>query len=123
MALVVLALTFGSLVAAGLPLITAMIGVGGMAAVDEPYSQLSMLTVVRKRVGWLVALLLGEMLTATIGEWTPIPTGYSLAWLRCFEAAARCLSRCAWPGSVPARWRPPSRRSPRGRRANRSPRT
>jgi magnesium transporter len=38
---------------------------GGMEALDEPYMQISFLTMVRKRAGWLCALFLGEMLTAT----------------------------------------------------------
>ena len=38
---------------------------GGMIALDAPYMQTSFLRVVRKRAGWLSALFLGEMLTAT----------------------------------------------------------
>jgi magnesium transporter len=38
---------------------------GGMEAVDEPYTQIGLFTMVRKRAGWLTALFLGEMLTAT----------------------------------------------------------
>jgi magnesium transporter len=38
---------------------------GGMEALDEPYLQISMLRMVKKRAGWLSALFLGEMLTAT----------------------------------------------------------
>jgi magnesium transporter len=38
---------------------------GGMTATDEPYMDLSLLTLVKKRAGWLAALFLGEMLTAT----------------------------------------------------------
>ena len=38
---------------------------GGMAAVDEPYMQISLGAMVRKRGGWLCALFLGEMLTAS----------------------------------------------------------
>lgn len=37
---------------------------GGMAAVDEPYMQIGLGAMVRKRGGWLCALFLGEMLTA-----------------------------------------------------------
>ncbi len=38
---------------------------GGMSALDEPYPEMSLPRMVRKRAGWLVALFLGEMLTAT----------------------------------------------------------
>lgn len=38
---------------------------GGMEALDEPYMQISLGAMVRKRAGWLCALFLGEMLTAT----------------------------------------------------------
>jgi magnesium transporter len=38
---------------------------GGMEAIDEPYMQISFFSMVRKRAGWLCALFLGEMLTAT----------------------------------------------------------
>jgi magnesium transporter len=38
---------------------------GGMAAVDEPYMQIGLKAMVRKRGGWLCALFLGEMLTAS----------------------------------------------------------
>jgi magnesium transporter len=37
---------------------------GGMAATDEPYMQIGLRAMVRKRAGWLCALFLGEMLTA-----------------------------------------------------------
>lgn len=38
---------------------------GGMEALDAPYMQTSMGAMVRKRAGWLSALFLGEMLTAS----------------------------------------------------------
>lgn len=38
---------------------------GGMEALDEPYMQIGLGAMVRKRAGWLCALFLGEMLTAT----------------------------------------------------------
>jgi magnesium transporter len=38
---------------------------GGMEALDAPYLQISLTTMIRKRAGWLAALFLGEMLTAT----------------------------------------------------------
>jgi len=39
--------------------------IGGTAALDEPYLDMPLFGLVRKRVGWLVVLFLGEMLTAT----------------------------------------------------------
>lgn len=39
--------------------------IGGIEALDEPYLQVPLLTMIRKRAGWLAALFLGEMLTAT----------------------------------------------------------
>ncbi len=38
---------------------------GGMSALDEPYMEMGIFSMVRKRAGWLAALFLGEMLTAT----------------------------------------------------------
>ncbi|WP_437283371.1 magnesium transporter [Sorangium sp. So ce375] len=38
---------------------------GGMEALDTPYMQTGMLALVKKRAGWLSALFLGEMLTAS----------------------------------------------------------
>ncbi len=38
---------------------------GGMEALDTPYMQTGILAMIRKRGGWLAALFLGEMLTAT----------------------------------------------------------
>jgi magnesium transporter len=38
---------------------------GGSEALDEPYMQVTFGQMVRKRAGWLIALFLGEMLTAT----------------------------------------------------------
>lgn len=38
---------------------------GGLEALDEPYTQVSTWMMIRKRGGWLSALFLGEMLTAT----------------------------------------------------------
>jgi magnesium transporter len=38
---------------------------GGMEALDEPYAEISFGRMIRKRAGWLCALFLGEMLTAT----------------------------------------------------------
>jgi len=38
---------------------------GGLEALDEPYLQTSLLTMVRKRAGWLSTLFIGELLTAT----------------------------------------------------------
>ncbi|MBC8163000.1 MAG: magnesium transporter [Roseiflexaceae bacterium] len=39
--------------------------IGGSAALEEPYLQISVTDMIRKRSGWLVVLMLGEMLTAT----------------------------------------------------------
>ena len=38
---------------------------GGMEALDEPYREISFWAMIQKRAGWLTALFLGEMLTAT----------------------------------------------------------
>lgn len=38
---------------------------GGVQALDEPYLQVPLVQMIRKRAGWLAALFLGEMLTAT----------------------------------------------------------
>jgi magnesium transporter len=38
---------------------------GGVAALDAPYLQIALPLMIRKRVGWLSALFLGEMLTAS----------------------------------------------------------
>jgi magnesium transporter len=39
--------------------------IGGLEALDEPYMQIALGRMIRKRAGWLTALFLGEMLTAT----------------------------------------------------------
>ena len=38
---------------------------GGMEALDQPYMEIGLPQMIRKRAGWLCALFLGEMLTAT----------------------------------------------------------
>ena len=38
---------------------------GGVEALDEPYTEIAFTRMIRKRAGWLCALFLGEMLTAT----------------------------------------------------------
>ena len=38
---------------------------GGTEALDEPYLDIPLFKLFRKRIGWLVVLFLGEMLTAT----------------------------------------------------------
>ena len=38
---------------------------GGMEALDEPYMAIGFPRMIRKRAGWLAALFIGEMLTAT----------------------------------------------------------
>jgi magnesium transporter len=39
--------------------------IGGSEALDEPYTTISFLSLIKKRAGWLIILFLGEMLTAT----------------------------------------------------------
>jgi magnesium transporter len=39
--------------------------IGGSEALDEPYMEVGFPSMIRKRAGWLTALFLGEMLTAT----------------------------------------------------------
>ncbi|MEO8199636.1 MAG: magnesium transporter [Gemmatimonadota bacterium] len=39
--------------------------IGGTAALDAPYLEVGLFTMIRKRGGWLAVLFLGEMLTAT----------------------------------------------------------
>ena len=39
--------------------------IGGSEALDEPYMEIAIARMVKKRAGWLVILFLGEMLTAT----------------------------------------------------------
>lgn len=39
--------------------------IGGTQALEEPYLEIPLFKLFRKRIGWLVALFLGEMLTAT----------------------------------------------------------
>ena len=38
---------------------------GGMEALDAPYMEIGFLQMIQKRGGWLCALFLGEMLTAS----------------------------------------------------------
>src|SRR5207302_4230324 len=38
---------------------------GGMEALDEPYTTIPLMRMVKKRATWLIILFLGEMLTAT----------------------------------------------------------
>jgi magnesium transporter len=40
--------------------------IGGTSALDAPYLQVSILEMVRKRVGWLAVLFVGSLLTATV---------------------------------------------------------
>ena len=39
--------------------------IGGSEALDEPYMKIAFWRMIQKRAGWLTALFLGEMLTAT----------------------------------------------------------
>lgn len=38
---------------------------GGLEALDQPYMEIGLVSMIKKRAGWLCALFLGEMLTAT----------------------------------------------------------
>lgn len=40
--------------------------IGGTEALDEPYLDMPLLRLVKKRVGWLIILFIGEMLTASV---------------------------------------------------------
>ena len=40
--------------------------IGGMEALDEPYLDVSLMQLTRKRAGWLVILFIGELFTATV---------------------------------------------------------
>ncbi|MBK1439446.1 magnesium transporter [Parapedobacter sp. ISTM3] len=42
--------------------------IGGTEALDEPYLDVSILHLVKKRAGWLIVLFLGQLLTATVLE-------------------------------------------------------
>lgn len=39
--------------------------IGGTEALDEPYLEIPLLKLIKKRVGWLIVLFIGEMFTAT----------------------------------------------------------
>ena len=47
----------------------AMQKMGGMEALDEPYASISMWRLLKKRGGWLAALFLGELLTASVMQY------------------------------------------------------
>ncbi len=40
--------------------------IGGTEALDEPYLDMPLMRLIKKRVGWLVILFIGEMLTASV---------------------------------------------------------
>ncbi|MRG47006.1 magnesium transporter [Chitinophaga sp. SYP-B3965] len=40
--------------------------IGGTEALDEPYLDMPLLSLIKKRVGWLIILFIGEMLTASV---------------------------------------------------------
>ncbi|MFC3199262.1 magnesium transporter [Parapedobacter deserti] len=42
--------------------------IGGTEALDEPYLDVSVMHLVKKRAGWLIVLFLGQLLTATVME-------------------------------------------------------
>lgn len=39
--------------------------IGGVEVLDEPFMQIALVRMIRKRASWLIVLFLGEMLTAT----------------------------------------------------------
>lgn len=43
--------------------------IGGMEALDEPYLDVSLMHLTRKRAGWLVILFIGELFTATVMQY------------------------------------------------------
>lgn len=43
--------------------------IGGMEALDEPYLDVSLLQLTRKRAGWLIILFIGELFTATVMQY------------------------------------------------------
>lgn len=43
--------------------------IGGTEALDEPYLDIKLTRLVKKRAGWLIVLFLGEMLTATVMQY------------------------------------------------------
>jgi magnesium transporter len=51
---------------------------GGMEALDEPYTQIGFLSMIRKRGGWLSILLVGEMATATVMKHFEIELGRAI---------------------------------------------
>lgn len=51
---------------------------GGMEAIEEPYMQIGMFSMVRKRVGWLAILLVGEMFTAAAIAYFEAPLNSAL---------------------------------------------
>jgi magnesium transporter len=51
---------------------------GGMEALDEPYMQIGLLNMLRKRGGWLSILLVGEMATAAVMKHFELEIGRAL---------------------------------------------
>lgn len=43
--------------------------IGGMEALDEPYLDVSLMQLTRKRAGWLIILFIGELFTATVMQY------------------------------------------------------
>ena len=64
--------------------------VGGSEALDEPYMDIALTRMVKKRAGWLVILFLGEMLTATAMGFFEHEIARS-----CWRSSCRSLSRAA----------------------------
>jgi magnesium transporter len=63
--------------------------IGGMEALDEPYMQISLLRMIKKRAGWLIVLFLGEMFTTTaIGAYEePLKKGHLVIFLALIVSA------------------------------------
>jgi magnesium transporter len=51
---------------------------GGMEALDEPYTQIGLLSMIRKRGGWLSILLIGEMGTAAVMKHFEVELSHAL---------------------------------------------
>ena len=66
--------------------------IGGSEALDEPYMEIAFCRMIQKRAGWLTALFLGEMLTATRDG---LLRGGDLARPSCSRCSSRSSSRAA----------------------------
>src|SRR6478672_5536700 len=52
--------------------------IGGTQALDQPYLEMPLFSLFRKRVGWLVVLFLGELLTASAMKYFEVEIGRAL---------------------------------------------